>query len=146
MMQDFVKSQGDGWTHALGEVGRFYEDVGDDAAPVVKGTAWMIEGELPEAAARAMGAYPGIAATLGRRTAEMHLALASDSTNRAFVPERLVAADLERLTADATGRARQALQQLASMHSSLPEDVRRAGDRLLQSGDTLLERSIRSAS
>ncbi len=144
MMQDFVKSQGDGWTHALGEVGRFYEDVGDDAAPVVKGTAWMIEGELPEAAARAMGAYPGIAATLGRRTAEMHLALASDSTNRAFVPERLVAGDLERLTADATGRARQALQQLASMHSSLPEDVRRAGDRLLQSRDTLLER-IRSA-
>jgi len=103
----------------------------------------MIEGALPEAVARAMGAYPGIASTLGRRTAEMHLALASDSTNRAFVPEPLVAADLERLTADATGQARQALQLLASVQSSLPEDVRRAADRLLQSGDTLLER-IRS--
>ena len=36
-------------------------------------------GDPPERVARAMGPYLGTAATLGRRTAEMHLALAADA-------------------------------------------------------------------
>jgi maltose alpha-D-glucosyltransferase/alpha-amylase len=144
MMQDLIKSQGDGWTHALGEVGRFYEDIGDESAPDINGLAWMIEGEPPEAATRAMGAYLATAATLGRRSAEMHLALASDSTNRAFAPEPLVATDLERLTADTTVQAKQALQMIAAIQPGLTEDVRVAADRFVQSADTLLAR-IRSA-
>ena len=143
MMQDLIKSQGDGWTHALDEVGRFYEDVGDEAAPSVTGTAWLSESTPPESATRTMGAYLGTAARLGRRTAEMHLALASDSENRAFVPEPLVPADLERLTAESALQARQALQMLASVRAELSDDVRLAADGLLQSADFLLER-IRS--
>jgi maltose alpha-D-glucosyltransferase/alpha-amylase len=144
MMQDLIKSQGDGWAHTLGEVGRFYEDVGDESAPPVNGTAWMIEAELPDPAARAMGAYPGTAATLGRRTAEMHLALASDSTNRAFVPEPLLPTDLERLTADTMVQARQALQMLAAARPDLTDDVGQAANQLLQSADTLLDRIRRA--
>jgi len=144
MMQDLIKSQGDGWTHALGELGRFYEDVGDESAPRVDGTAWLTDSTPLESAVRAMGAYLGTAATLGRRTAEMHLALASDSTNPAFAPEPMVAEDLERLTAESGSQAKQALERLASARPGLPDDVQLAADRLLRSADVLVER-IRSA-
>jgi maltose alpha-D-glucosyltransferase/alpha-amylase len=144
MMQDLIKSQGDGWTHALGEVGRFYEDVGDESAPHVDGTAWLTDSTPLESAVQAMGAYLGAAATLGRRTAEMHLALASDSTNRAFAPEPMVADDLERLTAGSSLQANQALERLASAQPGLPEDVQLAANRLLRSADVLRER-IRSS-
>jgi maltose alpha-D-glucosyltransferase/alpha-amylase len=151
MMQDLVKSQGDGWTHTLNEVGRFYEDVGDASAPHVNGTAWLTdsaEGTLahggpPEAAAQAMGAYLRTAATLGRQTAEMHLALASDSTDRAFVPEPLLPADLERVTDESSRNAKQALQVLAARRSDLSSDVGASADQLLRSADALHER-IRS--
>ena len=142
MMQDLIKSQGDGWTHALGELGRFYEDVGDESAPRVDGTAWLTDSTPLESAVRAMGAYLGTAATLGRRTAEMHLALASDSTNPAFAPEPMVAEDLERLTAESGLQAKQALERLASARPGLPDDVQLAADRLLRSADVLVERIL----
>jgi maltose alpha-D-glucosyltransferase/alpha-amylase len=143
MMQDLVKSQGDGWSHALNELGRFYEDVGDAPAPPANGTAWLSDPAPPEPAARAIGAYIATAATLGRRTAEMHLALGSDTTNPGFIPEPLVLEDLERVTSESLLQARQALQLLASRRPDLADDVGAAADQLLRSGDTLLER-IRS--
>ena len=33
MMQQLVESQADGWTHALDEIGRFYDDVEGQTAP-----------------------------------------------------------------------------------------------------------------
>src|SRR4029450_5316882 len=105
MMQQLVPSQGDGWTHALGAVGRFYEDVGDQVAPDLPGTTWSDGFDLPERVTGAMGAYVDTAATLGRRTAEMHLALAGETSDAAFTPEPLTRADLDRVAAGATKQA-----------------------------------------
>jgi maltose alpha-D-glucosyltransferase/alpha-amylase len=139
MMQQLVPSQGDGWTHALGEVGRFYEDVGDRIAPDVHGTPWSVV-ELPEPVTGAMGAYIDTAATLGRRTAEMHIALAGDTSNAAFGAEPLTRADLDRLTTGATKQAQDALQTLMTARADLTDEVRGSAEQLLQSRDTLLER------
>ena len=93
-----------------------------------------------------MGAYLGTAATLGRRTAEMHLALASDSTDAAFAPEPFTAGgsrgvDRRRLRC----RRRRRFDALTTArHASFRTIRRRAAHALLQSRDTLLER-IRSA-
>ncbi len=140
MMQQLVLSQGDGWTHALGAVGRFYEDVGDQIAPQVPGAPWSVEFDLRERVIGAVGAYVDTAETLGRRTAEMHLALAGESSNAAFTAEPLTRPDLDRLMASATRQAQDALQALTAARADLTDEVRASADQLLQSRDTLLER------
>jgi maltose alpha-D-glucosyltransferase/alpha-amylase len=146
MMQELVESQADGWTHATDEVGRFFDQVGADtppAGPVPPTYAALMDTPVPMAVANVMGSYLGTAETLGRRTAEMHLALASDSTDAAFAPEPFSKDDLQAVTADAIGEAHKALQALEAP-GPLPSEVADDAARLLQSRDTLLER-IRSA-
>jgi maltose alpha-D-glucosyltransferase/alpha-amylase len=148
MAQQFVESQADGWSHALDEVARFYEDVHGDAAPSVDPAptySTLIAGNPPERIARAMGPYLVTAATLGRRTAEMHLALASDSSNPAFAPEPFTREDLEIFTARSVAQAQKALQTLNASGLELPVDVKAGVAWLLESRDALVAR-IRSAS
>jgi maltose alpha-D-glucosyltransferase/alpha-amylase len=147
MMQQLVLSQGDGWAHTLDEVARFLEDVDADPAPAGTGFrtyADLIASEPSERVVRAMGSYLVTAATLGRRTAEMHLALGSDSTDPAFVPEPLTPIDVQLLASDAVAQAQKALDVLAASSLNLPQDVQDAAQLLVQSRNTLIER-IRSA-
>ena len=141
MMQQLVESQGDGWTHTLDEIARFYEDVEGETAPAGPNpiSSAVVAFDPPERIARAMGVYLATAGTLGRRTAEMHLALASDSTNAAFAPEPFTRTDLELLAADTSAQASQALEGLARPGLDVSPEVRAAAQQLLQSRDTLLE-------
>ena len=91
-----------------------------------------------------MGSYLVTAATLGRRTAEMHLALGSDSTDPAFVPEPLTTVDVQLVTSDAVAQAQKALDALAAAALNLPHDMQDAAQLLVQSRNTLIDR-IRSA-
>jgi maltose alpha-D-glucosyltransferase/alpha-amylase len=140
MMQQLVFSQGDGWAHALGAVGRFYEEVGERMAPAIAGGVWTTGLELPDDVFAAMAGYADTAAILGRRTAEMHRALGGESTDAAFMPEPLTRADLDRVTARATKDAQEGLRVLLAMRPDLPDEVGPSADELLQSSDTLLER------
>jgi maltose alpha-D-glucosyltransferase / alpha-amylase len=94
----------------------------------------------PEHVRGAMGGYLETAATLGRRTAEMHLALASATGDAAFSAEPLSRSDLDRLTAGTAAQGHTALDTLNGMRASLSDDVRPLAEQLLQSRDTLLER------
>ena len=140
MMQQFVKSQGDGWTHALGAVGRFYDEIGEAAAPDLPGDGSGIDFTPPEHIRGAMGGYLETASTLGRRTAEMHLALAGSTSDADFSAEPLDRSDLDRLTAGATSQAHRALQALTAMRTSVSDDLRPMAEQLLQLRDTLVER------
>jgi maltose alpha-D-glucosyltransferase/alpha-amylase len=115
MMQQLVESQADGWTHATDELRRFYEHVENRAVPNVPLPASYVELagiKIPTRIRDAIGPYLETAATLGRRTAEMHLALASDSTDSAFTPEPFGKDDLAAVSADAMGHAQRALETL----------------------------------
>jgi maltose alpha-D-glucosyltransferase/alpha-amylase len=145
MMQQLVLSQGDGWAHTLDEVARFYEDVDVEQAPVeslapVATYAELMAREPSERVSRAMGSYLTTAATLGRRTAELHLALASDATVPSFEPEAFSPLDLELLSAAAARQAQKAFDSLSASSGKLPADVDVWAERLLQSRSTLLER------
>ena len=75
-------SEATAWTHARDELGRFFERMSratgrtppPDAAPARAARCWRAPSR--PAGARLIGAYLDLAALLGRRTAEMHLALA----------------------------------------------------------------------
>ncbi len=102
LLQEKIENQGDAWTMAVDSVGRFYERV------MAKGKAIKLPDlinkpalhfedtpeELQEFIGR--GFYERIA-RLGQRTAEMHLALASDADNEAFAPQAFSQRDAEDL-------------------------------------------------
>ncbi len=147
MMQQLVASQGDGWTHATEQVQRFYDEVEGTSAPQLPPSASytdLMSEAPPEMVGSLMGPSLAAAETLGRRTAEMHIALASDSASAAFAPEPFTKEDLDAVCRDAAAEAQKALHSLENPASALPDDVAAATRRLLQSRDTLLER-IRSA-
>jgi maltose alpha-D-glucosyltransferase/alpha-amylase len=147
MMQQLVPSQGDGWTHTTDEVQRFYEDVEGTAAPDLPAPEFytdLIDAPQPDAIVQIMGPSLAAAEILGRRTAEMHVALASDSSNLAFAPEPFTKEDLAAVSTGIMAEAQRALQTLESESVKLPDEVAEGAALLLQSRDTLLAR-IRSA-
>jgi maltose alpha-D-glucosyltransferase / alpha-amylase len=149
MVQEMVESQGDGWTHATDEVKRFYElvqprPVPPDPPPAAY--ADLAAAEPPKGIREVMSGYLRTALTLGQRTGEMHIALASDASDQAFAPETFEKKDLDAITAGTIGQAQRALDALEkalSGESLPPELVARAED-LLNARERVFEQ-IRSA-
>ena len=97
MLQGLVANQGDGWQWFLEQLGGFFADVADLPAPHKAHAPSFLEEREPLREASAL-AGPSLeaAALLGRRTAEMHLALATPTDNPAFSAEPVTAEDLNR--------------------------------------------------
>ena len=118
LLQGFVANQGDAWSYTLDYLNRFLDDCRQGAAAV------RAAGDNPHAP------YLLFAATLGRRTGELHRALAQTTGDPAFDPEPITAADavewLERIrmeVATTFERLEQALSQLPEPARSLAEQV-----------------------
>jgi maltose alpha-D-glucosyltransferase / alpha-amylase len=96
MLQGLVENEGDGWQWTLDELSRYYESVATLPAPQDLGTYPNVlsENRSPQLAREHAALYLDAAALLGRRTAEMHLALATRSRNPAFLAESFTTADL----------------------------------------------------
>src|SRR5262249_26895026 len=74
------------------------------------------------------------------RTAALHLALAQDPSDPAFVPEPMTAADLTTLAADLCRHAEQVLEVLTQQVDTLPEPLRVPTYQVLAQRAALLER------
>ncbi|RXH57207.1 maltose alpha-D-glucosyltransferase [Granulicella sibirica] len=97
MLQGLVQNEGDGWEFTLEELGRYFEATATAALPAEVKAATLTEpAEMSHQAREHVGMYLGMAAQLGRRTAEMHLALATPTDDPAFAAEPFTAKDLER--------------------------------------------------
>jgi len=101
MLQGLVENEGDGWQWTLDELSHYYDNVATLPSPHDLGAAhtFLSESESPPLAREHAGLYLDAAALLGRRTAEMHVALAAPTDNPAFIAEPFTADDL---AADAT--------------------------------------------
>ena len=138
MLQQLVESQADGWRHGTDEVSRFFEAVEGTAPPpgaVPHSFTDVIGVPFPEAI-DAMAGYAATAETLGRRTAEVHLALASDTSDPAFNPEPFTADDLARVCRSASAQARTAFDALKN---AMKGDATRLPDNVLATVRALLE-------
>ena len=95
MLQGLVANQGDGWQWFLDELAGYFTSVSERAAPPnTAAPSFEIDREIPREAIVHAAASLEAAALLGRRTAEMHLALATPTDDSAFCAEPLAAADL----------------------------------------------------
>jgi maltose alpha-D-glucosyltransferase/alpha-amylase len=96
MLQGLIENEGDGWQWTLDELSHYYDSVATLPPPQDLGTpaSFLTDGHVPELAREHAGLYLDAAALLGRRTAEMHLALATPTHNPAFSGEDCTTADL----------------------------------------------------
>jgi len=124
---EFIAGQADGWNHALSELDRFYEEVqhrgelppelsslparGARGSDVV----WRLSAvPAPAIIDDLTGAYVESAQLLGRRTAELHAALSSDTSSPVFSPEPFTREDVARVAADALSQVQRARDLMKS--------------------------------
>jgi maltose alpha-D-glucosyltransferase / alpha-amylase len=128
MLQGFVLNEGDGWKWTLEELDRYLEASAPLPIPPGLGAELRdvleIAGGPPSPLAREhVGVYLESAAILGRRTAELHMALASPTSDSAFTPEPLTSKDLEVLVDDIRRHASHVFDVLKDRVSLLPDEL-----------------------
>jgi maltose alpha-D-glucosyltransferase / alpha-amylase len=141
-----VPNEGDAWSHALGSLGRYYErllaeghalDADIEHLPSVLGLVDMPPSALAE---DLIGDFLDLAELLGRRTAELHGALASDATDPAFAPEPITAHYQRALHQGMRATARRRLRELRRSLAKLSEPTRPLAAEVLDRESELIAR------
>jgi len=143
LLQAFVKNEGDAWSHALSAVEAALGSAAaqDPALAPARAPLLALARSAPPAEARALvGGFLDHAALLGRRTAELHLALASRDAPEAFRPEPFGEADRWALRDEATRLVGDGLRLLAARLGALAPDVRPRAEALLGAREELARR------
>jgi len=123
MLQGLVANEGDGWEWTLEELGRFYDSVVTCPLPTDLGrnASFLDDTRASETAREHAGFYLDAAHLLGKRTAEMHLALATPTEDPAFKAEPYSASDLQADTERISSQVASALDALKRGMTHLPE-------------------------
>jgi trehalose synthase-fused probable maltokinase len=148
VVQTMVKHQGSGWQYTVDDVRRYFERVAartsrsdgavspdHPARPPRPGRAGVEE--PPPFFAALENWYLSSATTLGRRTAEMHLTLASAGGD-AFEPEPLTGSALADLAANMQSHAEASLTLLAERAPTLNDAARPYAEAVLRDRDLLV--------
>jgi maltose alpha-D-glucosyltransferase/alpha-amylase len=141
-LQTFAPNEGDGWAWTLDELGRFYESVAN--CPPPKSACSPPDFNDPPAPADDLLEHAAVfldaAHLIGRRTAELHLALATPTDNTAFTVQPYTAPDLAEDRERIQRQLDTALTALQTTSADLsPETAALASD-LLSRRDDLLAR------
>jgi maltose alpha-D-glucosyltransferase / alpha-amylase len=128
MLQGLVANEGDGWKWTVEELDRYFETCAplrfpDNVESEMGDPLELSNHPVSQAAKDALGIYFDAATTLGRRTAELHLALASRPDDPAFAPEPSTAENLRALITDLYQHASRVLDVLKERVSFLPDEV-----------------------
>jgi trehalose synthase-fused probable maltokinase len=120
ILQEFVSNQGDAWRYALKTLSAFYEGAGD-FAPEREDSGLEERSEFTGEAMTRLLAEMGL---LGRRTAELHLALSSENNDAAFAPERFTMEFQKSLETSFADLTRRTLGLLLARMANVPEEYR----------------------
>jgi maltose alpha-D-glucosyltransferase/alpha-amylase len=128
LLQGFVDNQGDAWSYTVDYLERFFEDA--------------LHSDLINAGAVDESLHSGYLVqleTLGRRTGELHQALARPTGDPAFEPEPITGADLTAWRKVVSQELRQNLKKLQRALSHLSDELREDAEHLLVGKERLLE-------
>src|SRR6202453_585522 len=128
MLQGLVANEGDGWKWTIEELDRYFETSAplpfpENASGQLGDPLELSEHSDSQAARDHLGIYLDAAATLGRRTAELHLALAAPSDDPAFAPEPLTSENFQTVLSDFHQDASRVLDMLKERVPFCPEEV-----------------------
>jgi maltose alpha-D-glucosyltransferase/alpha-amylase len=139
MLQGLVSNEGDGWGWTLEELDRYYESCATqifspEGLPAGQPGLLQMSQAVESAYAREhVGGYLDAAALLGKRTAELHVALAAPTHDPAFAPEPLTMEDFDSLREEL-------VQHAASAFDALKENVARLPDSVLERAGLVMSR------
>ncbi len=119
---EFVHNQGTAWALFSDTLRTFFERVlaQDHPAPPAVPRVVPCEAPLPEDWGALVEPLPSFVALLARRTAELHLALASDTSDAAFAPEPFNVLHQQSLYQGVRGLLGRTAEQLRSRQGRLP--------------------------
>ncbi|MGE0407404.1 MAG: putative maltokinase, partial [Candidatus Korobacteraceae bacterium] len=146
ILQGYVRNEGDAWTYTLDSVGRYFQDVlarmhGERAVSVsCRSVMQAMREQVPDSVRELIGPYLESARLLGERTANMHLALASDKENPEFRPEPFSTLYQRSIYQAMRSQAGRSLQLLRSQLRKLPEPVATEAKEILARDSEILAR------
>jgi maltose alpha-D-glucosyltransferase/alpha-amylase len=136
ILQGYVPNQGDAWSFTLKTLAHFFKGVelpaAGDPPALQRSLLAAVATNTAEVATRTIGAYLESAELLGRRTAELHAALASDPDDPAFAPELISQQDQRSIYQSLSGLALRSMELLRGQLNKLPEDTREDARKVLE--------------
>jgi maltose alpha-D-glucosyltransferase/alpha-amylase len=149
LLQQYVSSEDDAWEYTLDEAARFFDRalIRHRAEPLHEpppaGVLALRDTAPPPLAEETIGAYLETARLLGRRTAELHLALASVDDDSAFAPEPFSTLYQRSLYQSMRNLLHGVFHQLEERLGTLPDGARAEAERV-RALEPRIERIFRS--
>jgi maltose alpha-D-glucosyltransferase/alpha-amylase len=143
VLQGYRQNQGDAWRYTLDALGRYFEWVlahPEVEVPPMPNLLDLSEKEPSTLAQETIGPYLMSARLLGQRTAELHLALASDQEDAAFVPEPFSLIYQRSLYHSMRSFTTQVMQLLRQRFRVLGEDLRADAQRVVDLEQEIIRR------
>ncbi|HEX3681309.1 MAG TPA: putative maltokinase [Bryobacteraceae bacterium] len=143
ILQEFVPNQGDAWKYTLEALSGFFARAlaqGEQAPEVKRHPLELMKQEMPVETRELLEAYADSARLLGKRTAEMHAALADENGGPDFAPERFAQEDAEKLYEEMLGQADITFELLKRKQGAMEGSAAESAQELLQMEDRVRER------
>ena len=146
VLQGFIQNQGDAWTYTLDALGHYLEyalaqrHLSEDTPLPRRPFTEEMEEEIPPGVYGIIGPYLESTRVLGRRTGELHLALASAPEDSGFAPERFSLLYQRSLYQSMRTLTRRNFQILRGRLNDLPESALAEARMALNQENVVLER------
>lgn len=145
LLYGYVPNLGDAWQYTQDSIRQYFERVlarpGVPASlPAGNSFLNVSDESIPELAKETIGHYLASARLLGKRTAELHLALASAIDDPGFAPEPFSVANQYSLYHHMRGFTRQVFELLRRRIGELPDEVKTEARRVLGLEEAIISR------
>ncbi len=132
LLQTFTKNKSSAWQLSLSEVQSFYKRLSNQEPIRLSATSFFENLHAPPLplVKKHAGKFLTLATQLGKRTAELHLALAS-SKRPAFKPERLTSDNQAAIQDELIAEATHALKLLRAKFNALPHEAKEHAEWIL---------------
>jgi maltose alpha-D-glucosyltransferase / alpha-amylase len=146
ILLQYIHNEGDAWSFTLDALSRYFDRVvTEQDSPEFEelSTANLLElssHDPPEEAHEYFDTYLDEAWLLGKRTAEMHLSLASDTTTPDFAPEQFTTFSQRSIYQSMRTSTRQTMQALRRARRRLPETVQSLAEFVINAEPSIEDR------
>ncbi|MGA1876134.1 MAG: maltose alpha-D-glucosyltransferase, partial [bacterium] len=148
LLQRFIENAGDAWTFTVDVVKRYFENIlakrGEDGEGILKEEGSLLDvdiAHIPDLVQESIGGlYLEMASLLGKRTGELHLALASHHEDERFVPESFSLLYQRSVYQSMQGLVIRTMRSLSDSLEHLSSDIRDEAKGILSSEREILRR------
>jgi maltose alpha-D-glucosyltransferase / alpha-amylase len=145
VLHEYVRNEGDAWSYTLDSLKRYFGQAlatpeAEISRPGKSSLLDICEDDIPPVAKETIGAYLALADLLGQRTAELHLALASDTDNPDLMPEPFTITHQRSLYYEMRRFSLEVLRLLGQRSKWLPDEAKKDAQRVLSLQDALIGR------